>query len=238
MTVIASLINQKRFGVTLFANRQQIICHVLSFLPLWDIVCQRCFIWGCGQRRNYDCSCISVWQIICIWIITVDVLVFEGTKPIFLFKFRDCFRALPWCQTTIPISLLHWGFMFCYWFVIDFPWIFLFLFFACRTSVRWPKRGRTAPTCSSWRCSRCSVAWTRTRPEWSSSTLPSPVRFCFRLKRRSRKWCCCGGTCQTHLSFFLSSVKVEMKGPHDYSSPADWPLMMVRDNKQTFNADR
>lgn len=26
---------------------------------------------------------------------------------------------------------------------------------------------------------------------------------------------------------FLSSVKVEMKGPHDYSSPADWPLMMV-----------
>lgn len=39
-------------------------------------------------------------------------------------------------------------------------------------------------------------------------------------------------------SFFLSSVKVEMKGPHDYSSPADWPLMMVRDNKQTFNAAR
>ena len=27
--------------------------------------------------------------------------------------------------------------------------------------------------------------------------------------------------------FFSSPVKVEMKGPHDYSSPADWPLMMV-----------
>lgn len=25
----------------------------------------------------------------------------------------------------------------------------------------------------------------------------------------------------------LSPVKVEMKGPHEYSSPADWPLMMV-----------
>lgn len=25
----------------------------------------------------------------------------------------------------------------------------------------------------------------------------------------------------------FSPVKVEMKGPHDYSSPADWPLMMV-----------
>lgn len=38
--------------------------------------------------------------------------------------------------------------------------------------------------------------------------------------------------------FSLSSVKVEMKGPHDYSSPADWPLMMVRDNEQTCNTDR
>ena len=31
------------------------------------------------------------------------------------------------------------------------------------------------------------------------------------------------------VTFFIciSPVKVEMKGPHDYSSPADWPLMMV-----------
>uniref|UniRef100_A0AAZ1Y0K3 TMEM87A/B GOLD domain-containing protein n=1 Tax=Oreochromis aureus TaxID=47969 RepID=A0AAZ1Y0K3_OREAU len=27
-------------------------------------------------------------------------------------------------------------------------------------------------------------------------------------------------------SSFTFSMKVEMKGPHDYSSPADWPLMM------------
>lgn len=27
--------------------------------------------------------------------------------------------------------------------------------------------------------------------------------------------------------FMFFPVKVEMKGPHDYSSPADWPLMMV-----------
>lgn len=35
----------------------------------------------------------------------------------------------------------------------------------------------------------------------------------------------------------FSPVKVEMKGPHDYSSPADWPLMMVgaiNDVKRVF----
>lgn len=38
------------------------------------------------------------------------------------------------------------------------------------------------------------------------------------------------GSSHSFLSLFfclLSPVKVEMKGPHDYSSPADWPLMMV-----------
>lgn len=45
------------------------------------------------------------------------------------------------------------------------------------------------------------------------------------------------GTYQTWAFFMFSPVKVEMKGPHDYSSPADWPLMMVctiNDVKRVF----
>lgn len=34
--------------------------------------------------------------------------------------------------------------------------------------------------------------------------------------------------------FVVSAVKVEMKGPHDYSSPADWPLMMVCTRSELF----
>lgn len=58
----------------------------------------------------------------------------------------------------------------------------------------------------------------------SSSALPSQVR-----KLLISLACKSGtkGVSRSNFVVFLSSVKVEMKGPHDYSSPADWPLMMV-----------
>lgn len=89
--------------------------------------------------------------------------------------------------------------------------------FSRRTSAPWRKPGRTVRICSLWRCSRCSGELrTKMWRQIASSSLLQ-VRNAHIPCRVSRP----------HSLMFLPSVKVEMKGPHDYSSPADWPQMMV-----------
>lgn len=140
--------------------------------------------------------------------------------------------------------------MFCYWFVLEFSWIF---FVFC------------SPMIGLQDISAVAKAWEDSPYLFIVKMQPlfrgvdedeagvEQLNFAFtskillRLKRRRRKWCCCGGMCQTHLFFFPQwklrwrdpmTTPPPLTGPWWWCVTTDRPLMLINEyfpiNKLTF----